>query len=373
MESSKKRKLYRNYAAADIKSAVTDIKNKRLTLSSAAKQYQIPRTTILRYLKDDSIKHMGREPVLSKEIEKELVDWACYLDDIGSGVTKIEFRQKAGELSANLNKGNQFKTEIPSDGWLTTFMKRHSTLSFRKQSYLSRASAVVSEKDIRSFYAKIYSYLEKNNLLDLMNCPERWLNGDETNFQLNSIPPKVLSKKGKKVVYRVERGKPKESVTGMYSFSADGHMYKPLYILNEKVTNMPEIANACIEVGAKFGFAQTGNGWQTKDSFLNYVKDHLYKELLERDVQFPVIYIVDGHSSHLSFELFKWCRDHQIIFIIAYPNSTHITQPCDTSIFGPLKRAWPTEVNKYEREKGGSITLVDFVKIVKRVHDKVQI
>lgn len=56
---------------------------------------------------------------------------------------------------------------------------------------------------------------------------------------------------------------------------------------------------------------------------------------------------------------------------MSYPNSTHITQPCDTSIFGPLKRAWPNEVRKYERETEGSISLVDFVKIVKRVHDKV--
>lgn len=56
---------------------------------------------------------------------------------------------------------------------------------------------------------------------------------------------------------------------------------------------------------------------------------------------------------------------------MSYPNSTHITQPCDTSIFGPLKRAWPVEVTKYERETGSRITLVDFVKILKRVHDKV--
>lgn len=120
-----------------------------------------------------------------------------------------------------------------------------------------------------------------------------------------------------------------------------------------------------------FSFPYIDNGWQTKLSFENYVKHHLYPELKERGVEFPVIYFVDGHSSHSSFELFKWCRDHQIIFILSYPNSTHITQPCDTSIFGPLKRAWPVEVSKYERETGGNITLVDFVKIMKRLHDKV--
>lgn len=263
MESSLNKIKYRTYEAAEITSALNDITNNKISISAAAsKKHNIPRTTLRRYIKDDSIKHLGREPVLSKDLEKELVEWACYLDEIGCGVTKSEFCQKAGELSAIFNGENQFKAETPSNGWLSKFMKRHQGLSFRKQSYLSRASVVVSEQDLRNFYAKIYNYIEKHNHLDLLNCPERWINGDETNFQLNSIPPKVLSKKGKKVVYRVERGKPKESVTGMYSFSADGHMYKPLYIFNEKITNMPDIGNACIEVGAKFGFAQTGNGWQ---------------------------------------------------------------------------------------------------------------
>uniref|UniRef100_A0A336MPB2 CSON014827 protein n=1 Tax=Culicoides sonorensis TaxID=179676 RepID=A0A336MPB2_CULSO len=367
-----KKQFYRNYTNDTVDITIENIKNESLTVNAASKKYNVPRSTLRRRLVNPVQKKSGRDPVLTFEIEKELVDWAQYLDDIGAGVTKEDFFRKAADLSLINDKSQKaFKSELPTSGWLTTFMKRHPTVSFRKQSYLSRASAVVSEKDLRAYYQKIYDYLRSHDLLYLLDCPDRWLNGDETNFQLNAVPPRVLSRKGKKVVYRVEKAKPKESVTGMYTFSADGFMYKPLYILNDKVTNMPEIANACIEVGAKFGFAQTDNGWQTKTSFVNYVKDHLYPELLERGVQFPVIYFVDGHSSHSSFELFKWCRDHKIIFILSYPNSTHITQPCDTSIFGPLKRAWPIEMSNYEREHDTCVTLVDFVKILKRVHDRV--
>lgn len=385
----KQKRVLRQYTQESVDLAVSDVKNRLLTVTAASKKYKIPRQSLLRHCTQPERKRIGRDPILSMDIELELVDWVIYLDKIGDGLTKDELMEKAAELSTLTVAGKNFKSETPSLGFLHGFLKRHPNVSFRKQSYLSKASAVVSEKDLRAYYRKIYEYLEANDLLYLLDFPERWLNGDETNFQLNAVPPRVLSKKGKKVVYRVEKAKPKESVTGMYTFSADGFMYKPLYILNDKVANMPEIANACIDVGAKFGFAQTGkihskpyptyfltlfstdNGWQTKDSFANYIKYQLYPELKERNIQFPVVYFVDGHASHCSFDLFKWCRDNQIIFILSYPNSTHITQPCDTSIFGPLKRAWPIEVKKYERETGGSITLVDFVKILKRVHDKV--
>lgn len=269
---AKQKRILLQYNQEVVNSAVSDVKNQNVSVYAAAKKHGIPLSTLRRRVLNQQPKHIGQGPILSLAMEKELVDWAIYLGEIGDGVTREEFLEIAGQLNTLDEAGHQkFKSEMPSKGWLQNFMKRHPEVSFRKQSYLSRASAVVSERDIRAYYSKIYNYLESNDLLELLSCPERWLNGDETNFQLNAVPPKVLSKKGKKVVYRVEKAKPKESVTGMYTFSADGHMYKPLYILNEKVTNIPEIANACIEVGAKFGFAQTG-----KHSFFSDYFESIY-------------------------------------------------------------------------------------------------
>lgn len=272
--AQKEKRTFYQYTEENVASAVSDVSNKTLTLRAASKKYDIPFETLRRRLKIPDPKRVGRDPTLPLDIEKELVEWAIYLDQIGEGVTRQEFLEKAAELcELNSNDRKVFKSDTPSKGWLRRLLERHPQLSFRKQSYLSRASAVVSESDLRGYYLKIYNYLKTNDLLHMLEYPDRWLNGDETNFQLNAVPPSVLSKKGKKVVYRVEKAKPKESVTGMYTFSADGYMYKPLYILNDKVTNMPEIANACIEVGARFGFAQTGKFWEvrTKSLFIDFL------------------------------------------------------------------------------------------------------
>lgn len=259
MEPVRKKKSFYTYTKEELDSAISDVKGDILTVSAASRKYNIPRQSLNRRLENPQTNIWGRNPTLSIEAEIELVEWATYLDEVGQGLLKEEFLKKAAELGSIEQPGNlKFKAELPSRGWLQKFMKRHPVLSFRKPSYLSKASAVVSEKDIRAYYGKIYDYLLSNDLLYLLEHPERWLNGDETNFQLNAMPPKVISTKGKKVVYRIEKAKPKESVTGMYTFSADGYMYKPLYVLSEKVTNIPDIANACIEIGAQFGFAQTG-------------------------------------------------------------------------------------------------------------------
>jgi hypothetical protein len=69
------------------------------------------------------------------------------------------------------------------------------------------------------------------------------------------------------------------------------------------------------EVGAKFAFSSTESGWQTQDSFYEYVTEQLVKDLDERGVirtaKHPFLYFVDGHSSHDSFKLFRLHRNYK--------------------------------------------------------------
>nr|XP_029727779.1 uncharacterized protein LOC115266060 [Aedes albopictus] len=73
------------------------------------------------------------------------------------------------------------------------------------------------------------------------------------------------------------------------------------------------------------------------DNFRNYVEKIFYPYLVEKNVELPVIFFVDGHSSHKSVEVADLCQSLGIILISLYPNTTHITQPADVSVFKPLK------------------------------------
>lgn len=61
----------------------------------------------------------------------------------------------------------------------------------------------------------------------------------------------------------------------------------------------------------------------------------------------PVVLFIDGHKSHLTWHLSKWCDENGIILYALPPNCTHIMQPADVSLFKPLKTHWKQTVRKW--------------------------
>jgi uncharacterized small protein (DUF1192 family) len=50
--------------------------------------------------------------------------------------------------------------------------------------------------------------------------------------------------------------------------------------------------------------------------------------------------ILDGHSSHLTPEFDTFCEENAIICLCMPPHTSHLLQPLDVGVFGPLKRAY---------------------------------
>jgi hypothetical protein len=48
--------------------------------------------------------------------------------------------------------------------------------------------------------------------------------------------------------------------------------------------------------------------------------------------------ICDGHDSHISSNFVEHCINNRIHLMILPPHSSHLTQPLDVGVFGPLKR-----------------------------------
>src|SRR5437763_11864992 len=51
------------------------------------------------------------------------------------------------------------------------------------------------------------------------------------------------------------------------------------------------------------------------------------------------ILILDRHGSHITLDFIKHCRDHKIILLRLVPHTSHLCQPLDVGLFGPLKTA----------------------------------
>jgi transposase-like protein len=240
------KKNYRNYSKESLQQALNEIKNEKTSIYTAAKKYSIPSATLFKRLKNGNLKKSGRSSVLSADIEKELADWLITSAQLGDPKTTEELLSAAAELAKlSPDEKKHFKSEIPSRTWLKGFLSRNPRVSFRTPSTVSRASANVSAKDIINYINGVHNYLEKKNLLHVLNEPTAWGNSDETGIELNAVPRTVLAAKGAKNVYRVETARPKERVSVMYTFLASGEMLTPQMILKESTSTITDIAFAC--------------------------------------------------------------------------------------------------------------------------------
>ncbi|KAG5674498.1 hypothetical protein PVAND_004460 [Polypedilum vanderplanki] len=71
-------------------------------------------------------------------------------------------------------------------------------VSVRTPENLGKASATVTQDDINRFISKFYSYMVENGFEDVLSRPDALFNLDETSFDLNQVPRKVLAKKGRR-------------------------------------------------------------------------------------------------------------------------------------------------------------------------------
>jgi hypothetical protein len=59
--------------------------------------------------------------------------------------------------------------------------------------------------------------------------------------------------------------------------------------------------------------------------------------------------ICDGHESHVSGRFAAYCFQHNIVLFLLVPHSSHLLQPLDIGVFGPLKKAVSASLEKLIR------------------------
>jgi len=60
-----------------------------------------------------------------------------------------------------------------------------------------------------------------------------------------------------------------------------------------------------------------------------------------------ILLVLDGHSSHKSLEAVELARRSGVTMICLPPHTTHRMQPLDLTVFGPLKKNYSRECDKW--------------------------
>ena len=75
----------------------------------------------------------------------------------------------------------------------------------------------------------------------------------------------------------------------------------------------------------------------------------------ERANQRPRVLIYDGFGTHETLEILEFSFENNIILCRLPSHTSHKLQPCDISVFGPLKTAYRDQVERLERGSVGTI------------------
>nr|XP_047140763.1 uncharacterized protein LOC105843445 [Hydra vulgaris] len=209
------------------------------TISTAAKQFNIPRTTLIDKLRGKHQTHsIGGKTIFFKNQEETLVQRLLYMADRGFPLTIMWLRSAAYFYAKSLCRRHLLQKSIPkswhnkclaSRDWFRSFRKRHTQLTLRIPEGLSRARAeAFNENRVQTFFNDLQPFYEQ---LDIKNYPNLIYNCDETG--LSSVPNvsvKVIALKGSHEVQKLTIGERGTLTTYLATVNAAGDSLPPFFI-----------------------------------------------------------------------------------------------------------------------------------------------
>ena len=298
-------------------------------IREAAVQCGVPRSTLQDRIHGRVLPGSvsGPKPYLTRNEENELVNFLVKSAAIGYARTRNEVIAMIEQLLTSRANGHP---QIVSSGWWQSFAKRHPEVTLRKSAPLSIARMKGSHKmAIDKYFDILEDTLTEN---DLYAFPHQIFNMDETGMSLDCKPLKTIHRRGAKNPTHIP-GTTKSNVTVVACAGAGGQCLPPMVIWKGKRIR-PELAEGEVR-GTLYGLSE--NGWMDQGLF-----DMWFRGIFLRysPAARPLLLLLDGHSSHYCPETIHLAASQKVVLFTLPPNSTHLTQPLDRGVFGPLKVAW---------------------------------
>lgn len=226
-------------------------------------------------------------------------------------------------------------------------MKRHPELTWRMSEYLHKRRTFANEASIKKWFQEM-TY-ELKDYTTIFNNPQRVFNCDEISFLLPPKSEPILVQRGSKNIHDSLEQSNEKNVTVLITASGDGKILPPLALFSFK--RVPAVIAE--STPSHWRIKRTSTGSINCGSFYEYVTNEFYPYLVEKQVPMPVILVIDGLKSHISFQLSNFCKEHQIILMALPPNTSHILQPLELAFLKPLRSQWRKELKLFQLKNNG--------------------
>lgn len=120
----------------------------------------------------------------------------------------------------------------------------------------------MSEESIRVWFTELKDYLDSIEQKEILDHPERIVNGDESSFA-----GKVLGLKGYRNLYQVKQGNEKENITVLLVFNASGNLCPPCVVF-PYIRPPKAVANS---MPSDWVLGRSETGWMRGDVFFEYI------------------------------------------------------------------------------------------------------
>lgn len=170
---------------------------------------------------------------------------------------------------------------------------------------------------------------------------------DESGFPLDPKSLKTIHVRGDHNPYTISSGN-KTQITVVGCVSAAGQCLPPMVIWDRK-TLKPELTIGEVP-GTLYGLST--KGWMDQHLFEKWFSRHFLRYAPPAR---PLLLLLDGHTSHFSPVAIRMAAEERVIVFTLPPNTTHLSQPLDKGVFGPLKVAWRRVCHKYLSDHPGHV------------------
>lgn len=352
--------------------AIEAVNNQGLGIRTAARNYQVPRSTLQRFLRKENSEpeeivqtKLGRKTVLGNEIEEELVQYILVMEAKYYGLTRKDVRRMAYTLASRNGIEHPFKNGVAGRSWLDGFLRRHkNVLSTRRPTGTSFARALgFNRNNVEEFFNLLEAEYDRHNF-----PPHRVFNVDETGLSIvQSKVAEIIARKGKRQIASLTSAERGSLITLIVAMSAAGQYVPPMMIFPRKNRNDQLMR------GAPPGsiYAVHPSGWVQQNLFTDWMKHFI--DFIKPTAESPVLLVLDGHYSHTrNIDVINLARQNYISIISLPPHATHKLQPLDKTFMGSFKVYYSEEIRCWIREHQKAITQFDLAELVGRAFLKSQ-
>ena len=291
---------------------------------------------------------------------------------IGYGVPRSEIPNivkslldKAEEEGYIIPGDKKFDENRPSKNWVARFLARYPNIAVRAAEKLGFQRAYVTEEGIRKWFEGLKTFLSEEHSIDAeefftVENAERIFNLDESGFALNGANSRlqIIAERGSKNVYKLASDS-KDQITVLGCVSANGTFQKPLAVFPGVRTPKPNFTNVNPE---DYDIGNSPNGWMTADVFFTWISSIFFPAVKDK-LPFPIFVFLDGHISHINLAVSDFCRDNNIIIYCFPAHASHIMQPLDIAVFGPLKKVWNKAIDAHKGQSHSALTRSNFFQV----------